>query len=93
MAVLDFPVNPVDPMEHGRTTHARALEGEFGVVTPYEAPSAQEASDKQKNIRMQNAISQVQHYEMLGNTDMISQWKAYYADVYNGVIDPVEPAE
>lgn len=90
---VPFTASPSDVMVHGRGIHARSLLGEFGTVVPFTPPTAQEASDKQKTPRMQNAIRQVQHYEMMGDTAMVTAWKQYYSEVYNGVIDPVEPTD
>lgn len=88
---VPFTASPSDAMAHGRDIHARSLLGEFGTVAPFIPPTAQEISDKQKSPRMQNAIRKVQHYEMMGDITMVNAWKQYYSEVYNGVIDPVEP--
>ena len=90
---IPFTATLYDRMKHGPELHARALQGEFGVVTPYTPLTAQEISDNKKNSRMETAVNKVQHYTMMNDDFKIAEWKAYYAEVYNGVIDPVEPAE
>lgn len=82
-----------DTEAHGRDIYSRALAGEFGTVVPYTPPSAQEVSDSKRGPRMQKAIRKVQHYEMIGDVVKMNEWKQYYAEVYNYVIDPVEPVE
>lgn len=92
-APVEFAASMHDIEVHGREIYVRALAGEFGLVAEYVPPTPAEIAATMKATRMNKAIQKVQHYEMMGNTDMVTQWKTYYADVYNGVIYPVEPVE
>lgn len=88
---VPFTASPNDVEAHGRAIHAKALNGDYGEVAPYIPPTAKEVSDSKRSLRMKTAVRKVQHYEMLDDSAMVADWKRYYAEVYNGVIDPIEP--
>jgi hypothetical protein len=40
--LIQFTASPNDPEEHGRELYQRAVNGEFGKISPYESPSQEE---------------------------------------------------
>lgn len=82
---IPFFAMPDDPEKHGRDIYARALEGEFGPVPAYVAPTEYEIAVKEspRKLRAEKkyATEQASYAWMMGDVSTADSWKAYYQEL------------
>lgn len=83
---VPFTASVSDVEPHGRLIFELAAAGEYGEVAPYIAPTpleiAQRDNPRKRREGMQKAITQSQHFDMMGDADKANEWRQYYRDVY-----------
>lgn len=84
---IPFTASPNDVMEYGPLIHARAIEGEFGVIAPYIPPTPVEAASKvnpqRRKKEMDEAYVQWQQWGILEDEAMVTAWKNKYQELYD----------
>lgn len=83
---VPFTARSDDSENHGRELFIRAVDGEFGQVSEYVAPTEMEiAQAKNPQLRsklMSKSISQAQHWDMMGNPTKAAEWRTYYQQLF-----------
>lgn len=84
--MVEFTASPNDIEPHGRLIFERAAAGEYGEVAEYIPPTPLEVAARDNPPMRRNAMAlattNVQHFEMMGDTEQAATWRGYYQELY-----------